>query len=123
MQTEEEKQTKVGFLRLLGMVHREWPYVVLGVLCAACTGAVMPLFAELLGSVTAALQPWEPASKILKFCIMFWALGAAQLATGTLQVCSGCAHAKLHAHAVDVSRPAEHVLCALDPTHLSPAAP
>ena len=104
LQTKEEKQTKVGFLRLLGMVRREWPYVVLGVLCAAGTGAVMPLFAELLGSVIAALQPSEPASRILKFCILFWSLGAAQLVTGTLQVCKHRIHDKLHVHVVHVQR-------------------
>ena len=88
IQTEEEKQIEVGFLRLLRMNSREWPYVALGVLCAAGTGAVMPLFAELLGSVIAALQPSEPASTILKFSILFWGLGVIQLCTVTVQVCT-----------------------------------
>lgn len=88
MQTDEEKGTKVSFLRLLNMNSKEWPYVVVGVLCAAATGSVMPLFADLLGSVIAAMRPSEPSSKILKFCILFWSLGAAQLLLGSVQACT-----------------------------------
>ena len=87
-------------MRLLSMNSREWPYVALGVLCAAGTGAVMPLFAELLGSVIAALQPSEPSSKVLKFSILFWVLGGVQLVAGTVQVCKRHVHAReYHVHA------------------------
>jgi predicted lysophospholipase L1 biosynthesis ABC-type transport system permease subunit len=87
LQTEEEKNTKVGFLRLLRMNQREWPYILLGILGAAANGVVMPLFAVILSSLIAALLPTEPSSKILRFCILFWCLGAGQFIASTVAVC------------------------------------
>jgi hypothetical protein len=87
MQTEEEKNTKVGFLRLLRMNRKEWPYISLGVLAAAANGVVMPLSAVILSSLIAALLPDQPASKILRFCILFWGLGAGQFIVSTISVC------------------------------------
>jgi hypothetical protein len=43
MQTEEEKQVKVGFVRLIGMNKTEWPYLFVGVLASGALGSVMPL--------------------------------------------------------------------------------
>jgi hypothetical protein len=88
MQTEEEKNTKVGFLRLLRMNQREWPYILLGILAAAANGVVMPLFAVILSSLIGALLPTEPASEIMRFCILFWCLGAGQFIASTVAVCS-----------------------------------
>lgn len=87
VQTEEEKAVKVGLRRLLGMNRREWPYLAAGVAASATIGTVQPLFAVILSKATALLTPDEPASNLLRFCLYLFALGAAQLACGTLQVC------------------------------------
>jgi hypothetical protein len=86
MQTEEEKNTKVGFIRLLRMNQKEWPYIFLGALAAAGNGVVMPLFAVIFSSLIAAMMPDQPASKIMRFCIFFWSLGAGQFITSTISV-------------------------------------
>lgn len=90
---------KVGLRRLLGMNRREWPYLAAGVAASATIGTVQPLFAVILSKATALLTPDEPASNLLRFCLYLFALGAAQLACGTLQVwrqVSGAAEAPLH---------------------------
>lgn len=86
VQTEEEKAVKVGFGRLLNLNRREWPYLAAGILASAAIGTVQPIFAIILSKVTALLTPDEPASNILRFCTFFFALAAAQLACGSLQV-------------------------------------
>lgn len=86
LQTEEERNTKVGFMRLLGMSKNDWPYIVLGILSSAGIGSVMPMFAIIISSLIAALLPTEPASKILRFCILFWGLGAVQFVLASVQV-------------------------------------
>lgn len=86
VQTEEEKNTKVGFMRLLSMNKKEWPYIILGIVSAAGVGCIMPLFAVILSSLIAALRPEEPSSEILRFCILFWCLGAAHFILASVQV-------------------------------------
>lgn len=82
--TEEEKNTKVGFMRLISLNKREWPYIALGVLASAAVGCVMPSFAIILSSLISALTPDEPSSTILRFCILFWGLGAGQFVMSTI---------------------------------------
>lgn len=86
MQTEEEKNTKVGFMRLINLNRKEWPYIALGVLASAAVGCVMPSFAIILSSLISALTPDEPSSTILRFCILFWGLGAGQFVMSTISV-------------------------------------
>ena len=88
VQTEEEKNTKVGFMRLLSMNRKEWPYILVGVVSAAGVGTIMPIFAVILSSLIAALMPNEPASNILRFSILFWCLGAAHFVLSSIQVCT-----------------------------------
>lgn len=88
LQTDEEKSTKVGFMRLLAMNNREWPYILVGVISAAGQGAIMPLFAVILSSLIAALMPEVPFSKVLHFSILCWCLGAAQFVLASVQVCT-----------------------------------
>lgn len=61
-QTEEEKAVKVSFWRLFGMVRRDWPFLLTGGACPAILGCVMPLFAVILSTIIASLDPNEPES-------------------------------------------------------------
>ena len=92
LQTDEEKNTKVGFMRLLNMNKKEWPYIITGMLSAAGQGTIMPLFAVILSSLIAALMPGVPSSRILRFSILFWCLGAAQFVLSSVQVCKRRPH-------------------------------
>ena len=101
-QTEEEKRTKVGFLRLLKMSTKEWPYILVGLVSTAGVGSIMPLFAVNLSALIAALVPDVTSSKVLRFSILFWCLGVAQFALSSIQVCTY--HSHLYPRAVFCSR-------------------
>uniref|UniRef100_A0A671LKP0 ATP-binding cassette sub-family B member 5 n=1 Tax=Sinocyclocheilus anshuiensis TaxID=1608454 RepID=A0A671LKP0_9TELE len=47
-QTEEEKAPNVSFLTVLKLNKPEWPYMVVGVLCATINGGMQPAFSALL---------------------------------------------------------------------------
>jgi ATP-binding cassette, subfamily B (MDR/TAP), member 1 len=85
MQSEEEKEVKVKFTRLLGLARPEWLYVVTGILSSAVLGCVMPLFAVFLSSLIVALDPAEPKSTAIKYGLAFFALGIGMLIMGTIQ--------------------------------------
>lgn len=86
MQAPEEKEVSIGLWRLLRMNRREWPWLAAGALASACIGTVQPISAVLLSVMTDLLTPDEPASNVLRFAIYFFALAAAQLVCGGVQV-------------------------------------
>jgi ABC-type multidrug transport system ATPase subunit len=57
---EEEDDTsevpRIKFWRLLRTNGSEWPYILIGLLCSAAMGGVMPIFSLLFGDVTAILS-------------------------------------------------------------------
>lgn len=87
LQAQEEKEVHVGYWRLLKMNRQEWPWLALGALASACVGTVQPISAVLLSVMTDLLTPDEPPANVLRFAIYFFALGAAQLICGGIQVC------------------------------------
>jgi ABC transporter transmembrane region len=84
-QTEEEKAVKVGYKRLLGLVARDWPFIISGCLTSAILGCVMPLFAIILSTIIGALNPHEPESKANKWAIGFFGLGVGMLIMAAIQ--------------------------------------
>jgi ATP-binding cassette, subfamily B (MDR/TAP), member 1 len=85
MQSEEEKEVKVKFTRLLGLARPEWLYVAAGISASAVLGCVMPLFAVFLSSLIVSLAPSEPRWTANKFGIGFIALGVGMLIMATIQ--------------------------------------
>ncbi|ROJ29199.1 Multidrug resistance protein 1 [Anabarilius grahami] len=52
-QTEEEKVPNVSFLTVLKLNKPEWPYMVVGVLCATINGGMQPAFAVIFSKIIA----------------------------------------------------------------------
>jgi ABC-type multidrug transport system fused ATPase/permease subunit len=105
LQTEEEKATKVSYLRLLKMVKGEWYYIALGVAASAVLGCVMPLFAVILSDVISRLDPMirengvlkkQRYSKVVEVAVGFFGLGFGMLLFAFIQgVCFAIVGARL----------------------------
>uniref|UniRef100_A0A8C2C7I8 ABC-type xenobiotic transporter n=1 Tax=Cyprinus carpio TaxID=7962 RepID=A0A8C2C7I8_CYPCA len=50
-QTKEEKVPNVSFLTVLKLNHPEWPYIVVGVLCATINGGLEPAFSVIYSKI------------------------------------------------------------------------
>uniref|UniRef100_A0A8C1DI69 ATP-binding cassette sub-family B member 5 n=1 Tax=Cyprinus carpio carpio TaxID=630221 RepID=A0A8C1DI69_CYPCA len=50
-QTNEEKVPNVSFLTVLKLNHPEWPYIVVGVLCATINGGLEPAFSVIYSKI------------------------------------------------------------------------
>ena len=50
---EEEKVPEVTFLQVLKWNLPEWPYMVVGVICAIINGAMQPAFAIIFAKIIA----------------------------------------------------------------------
>lgn len=51
--TEEEKAPNISFLTVLKLNQPEWPYMVVGVLCATINGGMQPAFAVIFSKIIA----------------------------------------------------------------------
>jgi hypothetical protein len=85
-QMVEEKATKVGFLRLLSMTRREWPYLLGGCIASVRVAAVMPLLGFSLSSLIAAMQPATSRSRIIYWFTFTWCLRAINFICSGVQV-------------------------------------
>uniref|UniRef100_A0A8C2HP28 ABC-type xenobiotic transporter n=1 Tax=Cyprinus carpio TaxID=7962 RepID=A0A8C2HP28_CYPCA len=54
-QTEEENAPNISFLTVLKLNQPEWPYMVVGVLCATINGGLQPAFAVIFSKIIADL--------------------------------------------------------------------
>ncbi|XP_077070050.1 ATP-dependent translocase ABCB1 isoform X2 [Siphateles boraxobius] len=52
-QIEEEKVPNISFLKILKLNKPEWPYMVVGVLCATINGGMQPAFAVIFSKIIA----------------------------------------------------------------------
>ena len=58
---EDEDVPPVSFLKVLRLNLPEWPYIVVGLICATINGAIQPLFAILFSKIVAVRSlsnPW-----------------------------------------------------------------
>ena len=93
LQTEEEKQVKVSFLRLLRLVRGDWPWIFFGCVAAMLLGTIQPIFAVVLSEIINALIPYSPgppeigspASTAVKWAAGFFAFGVGYLIMATIQ--------------------------------------
>ncbi|XP_077124369.1 ATP-dependent translocase ABCB1 [Ranitomeya variabilis] len=84
---EAEKVPPVSFLKIMKLNKPEWPYFVVGIICAAINGATQPAFAIIFSKIIAVFagEPDEMRSKSNMFCLIFLGLGGISFVTFFLQ--------------------------------------
>ncbi|XP_062322018.1 ATP-binding cassette, sub-family B (MDR/TAP), member 4 isoform X1 [Osmerus eperlanus] len=85
---EDEKVPPVSFFQVLRLNLPEWPYIVVGVICATINGAMQPLFAVIFSKIIAVFA--ETNQDIVRerssfFSLMFAAIGGVSFVTMFLQ--------------------------------------
>uniref|UniRef100_A0A8C9VRZ6 ATP-binding cassette, sub-family B (MDR/TAP), member 4 n=1 Tax=Scleropages formosus TaxID=113540 RepID=A0A8C9VRZ6_SCLFO len=85
----EDKPPPVSFLKVLRLNLPEWPYIVVGLFCAICNGAIQPAFAIVFSKIIAVFaDPDDDAvrQKSTFFSLMFVTIGVVSFVTLFLQV-------------------------------------
>ncbi|XP_018618531.1 ATP-dependent translocase ABCB1 isoform X1 [Scleropages formosus] len=85
---EEDKPPPVSFLKVLRLNLPEWPYIVVGLFCAICNGAIQPAFAIVFSKIIAVFaDPDDDAvrQKSTFFSLMFVTIGVVSFVTLFLQ--------------------------------------
>ncbi|XP_031432465.1 ATP-binding cassette, sub-family B (MDR/TAP), member 4 isoform X2 [Clupea harengus] len=85
---EEEKVPEVTFLQVLKWNLPEWPYMVVGVICAIINGAMQPAFAIIFAKIIAVFA--EPDTAVVRqkadlYSLLFAAIGVVSFITLFLQ--------------------------------------
>ncbi|XP_023256533.1 multidrug resistance protein 1 [Seriola lalandi dorsalis] len=85
---EEENVPPVSFLKVMRLNIPEWPYIVVGTICAVINGAMQPLFAVIFSKIITVFV--EPDQEVVRqkstfFSLMFVAIGAVSFVTMFLQ--------------------------------------
>ncbi|XP_061633407.1 ATP-dependent translocase ABCB1-like isoform X1 [Phyllopteryx taeniolatus] len=85
---EDEKVPPVSFFKVMHFNLPEWPYILVGTICASINGAMQPLFAVIFSKIITVFA--EPdlnvvQQKSLYFSLMFVAIGAVSFFTMFLQ--------------------------------------
>ncbi|XP_071385297.1 ATP-dependent translocase ABCB1 [Centroberyx affinis] len=85
---EDEKVPPVSFLKVLRLNLPEWPYIVVGIICATINGAMQPAFAIIFSKIIAVFA--EPDQEVVRqkstlFSLMFAAIGGVSFITMFLQ--------------------------------------
>ncbi|XP_056458389.1 ATP-binding cassette, sub-family B (MDR/TAP), member 4 [Gadus chalcogrammus] len=85
---EDEDVPPVSFLKVLRLNLPEWPYIVVGLICATINGAMQPLFAILFSKIVAVFS--EPDKDVVReksalFSILFAVIGVVSFFTLFLQ--------------------------------------
>ncbi|KAG7282167.1 hypothetical protein CRUP_034914 [Coryphaenoides rupestris] len=88
MEETEEDAPPVSFFKVLRLNLPEWPYIVVGLICATINGAIQPLFAILFAKIVAVfaasdLEVIEKKSNL--FSAMFAVIGVVSFVTLFLQ--------------------------------------
>uniref|UniRef100_A0A3B4XS69 ATP-binding cassette, sub-family B (MDR/TAP), member 4 n=1 Tax=Seriola lalandi dorsalis TaxID=1841481 RepID=A0A3B4XS69_SERLL len=84
----EENVPPVSFLKVMRLNIPEWPYIVVGTICAVINGAMQPLFAVIFSKIITVFV--EPDQEVVRqkstfFSLMFVAIGAVSFVTMFLQ--------------------------------------
>ncbi|KAK5603038.1 Multidrug resistance protein 1 [Crenichthys baileyi] len=85
---EEEDVPPVSFFKVLSLNASEWPYILVGLICAIINGAIQPLFAILFSKIITVFA--EPDPSIIRqrsnfFSLMFVTIGVVCFFTMFLQ--------------------------------------
>ncbi|XP_051921755.1 ATP-binding cassette, sub-family B (MDR/TAP), member 4 isoform X3 [Hippocampus zosterae] len=85
---ESENVPPVSFLKVMRFNRSEWPYILVGTICASINGAMQPLFAVIFSKIITVFA--EPdlnvvQQKSLFFSLMFVVIGAVSFVTMFLQ--------------------------------------
>ncbi|KAM4736476.1 ATP-dependent translocase ABCB1 isoform 1-T2 [Anableps anableps] len=85
---EEEDVVMVSFFKVLSLNASEWPYILVGLICATINGAIQPLFAVLFSKIITVFA--ETDQTIIRersnfFSLMFVAIGVVCFFTMFLQ--------------------------------------
>uniref|UniRef100_A0A8C3VJ32 P-type phospholipid transporter n=1 Tax=Catagonus wagneri TaxID=51154 RepID=A0A8C3VJ32_9CETA len=84
----EENVPPVSFMKILKLNKTEWPYFVVGTLCAVANGALQPAFSIIFSEMIAIFGPGDDEVKQQKcnmFSLLFLGLGIISLFTFFLQ--------------------------------------
>ncbi|KAF3819093.1 hypothetical protein GH733_013243 [Mirounga leonina] len=84
----EENVPPVSFLKVLKLNETEWPYFVVGTLCAVANGALQPAFSIIFSEMVAVFGPGDDEVKQQKcnmFSLLFLGLGIISFFTFFLQ--------------------------------------
>ncbi|KAM4026720.1 ATP-dependent translocase ABCB1 isoform 1-T1 [Anomaloglossus baeobatrachus] len=84
---EVDKVPPVSFLKVMKLNKPEWPYFVVGIICAAINGATQPAFAIIFSKIIAVFagEDGEVRSKSNMYCLIFLGLGGISFVTFFLQ--------------------------------------
>ncbi|XP_044065307.1 ATP-binding cassette, sub-family B (MDR/TAP), member 4 isoform X1 [Siniperca chuatsi] len=85
---EDEHVPPVSFLKVMRLNLSEWPYMLLGTICAIINGAMQPLFAVIFSKIITGFA--EPDQEVVRqksafFSLMFAAIGGLSFVTMFLQ--------------------------------------
>ncbi|XP_047217710.1 ATP-binding cassette, sub-family B (MDR/TAP), member 4 isoform X3 [Girardinichthys multiradiatus] len=85
---EEEDVPPVSFFKVLSLNASEWPYILVGLICAIINGAIQPLFAILFSKIITVFA--EPEQDVIRqrsnfFSLMFVTIGIVCFFTMFLQ--------------------------------------
>ncbi|XP_008429877.1 ATP-dependent translocase ABCB1 [Poecilia reticulata] len=85
---EEEDVPMVSFFRVLRLNASEWPYILVGLICATINGAIQPVFAVLFSKIITVFA--EPNPEVIRersdfFSLMFVTIGIVCFFTMFLQ--------------------------------------
>ncbi|KAM4579986.1 ATP-dependent translocase ABCB1 [Odontesthes bonariensis] len=85
---QDEDAPPVSFLKVMRFNISEWPFVLVGIICATINGAIQPLFAVLFSKIITVFA--EPDQEVVRerssfFSLMFVAIGGVCFVTMFLQ--------------------------------------
>ncbi|XP_029444667.1 multidrug resistance protein 1-like isoform X2 [Rhinatrema bivittatum] len=82
----DEKVPPVSFLKTMKLNKKEWPYFVVGTICAIINGGLQPAFAIIFSKIIGVFaEQSQVREKSNMFCLLFLALGGISFITFFLQ--------------------------------------
>lgn len=60
---QDEEAPPVSFLKVMRLNSSEWPYILVGTLCATINGAMQPVFAIIFSKIISVGYLWYPCTK------------------------------------------------------------
>uniref|UniRef100_A0A8C1HNH4 ATP-binding cassette, sub-family B (MDR/TAP), member 4 n=1 Tax=Cyprinus carpio carpio TaxID=630221 RepID=A0A8C1HNH4_CYPCA len=80
-QTEEENAPNISFLTVLKLNQPEWPYMVVGVLCATINGGLQPAFAVIFSKIIAVCYQDLVRKRTELYSLLFAGIGVVSFFT------------------------------------------
>lgn len=86
-QGQDDEAPPVSFFRVLSLNKAEWPYIFVGIICAAINGAIQPVFAIIFSKIiTVFIEPDDVIKERTSvFSLMFVGIGCVSFVTMFLQ--------------------------------------